>query len=435
MFVGSLLDFHQFVESRQDQVVVHLPPPFSSTLAIPTRKKHIVVKNKTLITLLLAVFVALLGIGIIVPIMPVFASELGAGGIALGMIIASFSISRGLLQPIVGSLSDKWGRKNFLIFGLLIYGVVGLLIPQATNVGDLIGIRAFHGVGSAMIVPVAMAYVSLLSPVGHEGRYMSYLNIAIFSGIGCGPVIGGLLSDLLGFASVFYVMAIMSFIAMVLVITNMPKRSTSEIEKRPNLFNSIKMMIRSRRTSGILMARYGTMIIMVPSMAFLPLLMSRWPDHTGLQVGIVIACRTLTNAVLQVPFGRFADRYNKLVLLLGGTFFMSMAVLMIPFMASVFSVTVLYIILGVGEAIIWPVLGAYASEEGRNYYGHGTMMGIFSFMMSGGVLTGAVLAGLSMDLLGIEWAFYSCGITVMLVTLVAAVMISAGEKKIQVNGV
>ena len=392
-------------------------------------------KNKTLITLLLAVFIALLGIGIIVPVMPVFATELGAGGFALGMIIASFSISRGLLQPIVGSLSDRWGRKNFLIFGLLIYGVVGLLIPQATSVGNLIGIRAFHGVGSAMIVPIAMAYVSLLSPVGHEGRYMSYLNIAIFSGIGCGPLIGGLLSDLLGFASVFYLMAIMSFIAMILVITNMPKRGSSETEKRATLFKSIKMMLGSRRTSGILMARYATMIIMVPSMAFLPLLMSRWPEHTGLQVGVVIACRTLTNALLQVPYGKFADKYNKIVLLLGGTLCMSLSILMIPSMTTVVAVTILYIILGIGEAVIWPVLGAYASEEGRRYYGHGTMMGIFSLMMSGGVLTGAVLAGTSMDLLGIEWAFYSCGIAVMLITLVAAVMIFTGEKKMQVTGV
>ncbi|MBW1636354.1 MAG: MFS transporter, partial [Deltaproteobacteria bacterium] len=165
--------------------------------------------NKTFVTLLLSVFIALLGIGIIVPVMPVFAARLGAGGFSLGMIIAAFSISRGLLQPVVGTLSDRWGRKNFLIVGLLIYGIVGLLIPQATSIGDLIGIRAFHGVGSAMIVPIAMAYVGLLSPVGHEGRYMSYLNIAIFCGIGCGPIIGGLVSDLLNFASVFYLMAIM----------------------------------------------------------------------------------------------------------------------------------------------------------------------------------------------------------------------------------
>ena len=386
-------------------------------------------KNNTLITLLLSVFIALLGIGIIVPVMPVFASELGAGGFALGMIIAAFSISRGVLQPVVGNLSDKWGRKNFLIAGLFIYGLVGLLIPQATNIGNLIAIRAFHGVGSAMIVPIAMAYVGLLSPVGHEGRYMSYLNIAIFCGIGCGPVIGGLVSDFFGFGAVFYLMAVLSFIAMILVVSYMPKRNPSEKKVGLTLLKSIKKMVGNSRTAGILLARYATMIIMVPTMAFLPLLMSSWPVHTGLQVGMVIACRTLTNAVLQVPFGKFADKYNKLVLLLAGVMCMSLAVLAIPSMENVLSMTILYIILGIGEAVIWPVLGAYATEEGREHYGQGTMMGMFSFTMSAGVLTGAVLAGISMDVVGIEWAYYTCGVMVLLLTLVAAKMIFSGEKK------
>jgi len=381
--------------------------------------------NKTLVTLLLSVFIALLGIGIIVPVMPVFASELGAGGFALGMIIAAFSISRGLLQPVVGTLSDRWGRKNFLIAGLFIYGIVGLLIPQATSVADLIAIRAFHGVGSAMIVPIAMAYVGLLAPVGHEGCYMSYLNIAIFCGIGCGPIIGGLVSDLLNFASVFYLMAIMSFLALILVVSNMPKHNPSEIRQGVSLFKSIGKMVASSRTSGILLARYATMIIMVPTMAFLPLLMSQWPLHTGLQVGTVIACRTLTNAVLQVPFGKCADKYSKVVLLLAGSLCMSFAVLAIPSMKSFVSMIILYVVLGVGEAVIWPVLGAYATEEGR-VYGQGTMMGMFSFAMSGGVLTGAIFAGVSMDLAGIKWAYYTCGATVLLLVLVAVKMICRG---------
>ncbi len=67
-------------------------------------------KNNSLLTLLLSVFIALLGIGIIIPVMPVFSVIFGAGGFALGMIVASFSITRGLLQPLVGNLSDRWGR-------------------------------------------------------------------------------------------------------------------------------------------------------------------------------------------------------------------------------------------------------------------------------------------------------------------------------------
>lgn len=182
-------------------------------------------ERQILITLLLSVFIALLGIGIIIPVMPVFATQLGAGGFSLGMIIAAFSISRGLLQPVVGSLSDRWGRKGFLVAGLFVYGIVGLLIPEATSVLHLIVIRGFHGVGSAMIVPIGMAYMSSLAPSGHEGRYQSYLNIAVFCGIGCGPIIGGLVSDLLNFKAVFYVMAGLSFIAFLLVLKTMPAQT------------------------------------------------------------------------------------------------------------------------------------------------------------------------------------------------------------------
>ena len=73
-----------------------------------------------------------------------------------------------------------------------------------------------------MIVPIAMAYMSFMAPPGEEGKYMGYLNIAVFCGIGCGPILGGLVSDAWGFASVFYVMAGFSFVAFVLVFKHMP---------------------------------------------------------------------------------------------------------------------------------------------------------------------------------------------------------------------
>ena len=122
--------------------------------------------NRILVTVVVSVFIALLGVGIIIPVLPLLATKLGATGFTLGLITAAFSISRGLLQPVVGNLSDRWGRKGFLVTGLFIYGLVGLLIPHAHSVLDLVFIRFFQGVGSAMIVPVAMAYASVLAPPG-----------------------------------------------------------------------------------------------------------------------------------------------------------------------------------------------------------------------------------------------------------------------------
>ena len=380
-------------------------------------------QGRLLVTLLLSIFIALLGIGIIVPVMPVFAASLGAGGLALGLIIAAFSISRGIFQPIVGNLSDRWGRKGFLVCGLLVYALVGLAMPGATSVLNLIVIRAFHGVGSAMIVPVAMACVSDMAPVGQEGRYMGMLNIAIFTGIGSGPLLGGFFTDLWGMASAFYAMAGLSCLALLLVLFQLrvPKRKDRGV-RRMGIFEALGSMLSRRRTGGILLARMATMIIMVPTMAFLPLLMHQWFQSSGMEIGLVIACRTLVNALLQTPFGRMADRRDKSGLLLTGCLVISAVMCLVPLAGSFWWLLALFILLGVGEAMIWPTLGAYAMEEGRRY-GQGTMMGIFSLAMSVGVFCGSLGAGFTTDLFGLRWSFLFIGILVLALTLTAVGLI------------
>lgn len=379
--------------------------------------------QRMVVTLLLSVFIALLGIGIIVPVMPVFATSLGASGFGLGLIIAAFSISRGLLQPVVGVLSDRWGRKRFLVGGLAIYGLIGLILPQATSLGNLVLIRALHGVGSAMIVPVAMACMGDMARVGEEGRAMSLLNIAIFCGIGAGPLLGGFFTDLWGMAAAFYVMAGLSFLALLLVLLQMPSMERRGDEPPGlSILQALTVLLRGRTTRGILLARMSTMIIMVPTMAFLPLLMHQWFTATGMQIGMVIACRTLVNAVLQTPFGRLADRGDKIMLLRGGCLVVSLVMCAVPLATSFLQLLLLFGLLGVGEAVIWPTLGALATEEGRQY-GQGTMMGIFNLAMSAGVFVGAMGAGISVDLFGLGASFVIIGCLVLVLTLWASTMI------------
>jgi DHA1 family multidrug resistance protein-like MFS transporter len=377
--------------------------------------------------LLLSVMTALFGIGIIVPVMPVFAVSLGANGFALGLIIAAFSLSRGILQPIVGSLSDRWGRKWFMVVGLFVYALVGLFLPEATSIENLIMIRAFHGVGSAMIVPVAMAYMSDMAPLGQEGRYMGMLNIAIFVGIGGGPLFGGFFTDLWGMASAFYAMAGLSCVAMLLVLFKMPVMESGTRRKPPlGIFKALVSMLSNRRTGGILLARMSTMIIMVPTMAFLPLLMNQWFDASGMQIGVVIACRTLVNALLQTPCGRMADRLDKVRLLQIGCLIVSCVICLVPLAGSFWWLLLLFVLLGMGEAVIWPVLGALATQDGR-YYGQGTMMGVFSLAMSTGIFLGAIGAGISMDEFGLKWSFINIGIIVFILTMVASWLIRTGH--------
>ena len=404
-----------------------------------THPKSTSMPRNILFTLLASIFITLLGIGIIAPLMPIYATRLGASGIGLGLMVAGFSVSRGVLQPFVGGLSDRHGRKRFLVVGLLIYALAGVTYTLAASVEHLVLIRVFHGVGSAMVIPIAMAYIGDLAPVGEEGRYMGMLNIALFSGIGGGPVIGGLFLDTLGMNSAFYAMAGFSGLSMLLVGTFLPPRSAeSERSMSPRILSVLGEMARDARIMGVLLSRMATMLILVPTMAFLPILMTRFMDATGIEIGVVVASRTLVNAALQHPFGRAVDRYNKLVLLLVGSLAVSGAIFVVPLVDRLSALIGLFVLMGMGEAVVWPTLGALAVEGGR-LYGQGAVMGVFNMAMSAGVLLGSIGSGAAMDYFGLQYAFYITAAFLVVATGVAIFLIrkndSPGPRPSEARGI
>jgi len=157
----------------------------------------------------LSVFMAMVGLGIISPIIPNYARDLGASGIYIGLIYSRFSFSRAILQTPVGRLADTFSKKKIIVAGLIVYAVVSVVYTYVTSPEALILVRVFHGVDSSMMMPVAMAYAMNLTPKGEEGKYMGYLNTALFTGFGAGPFIGGYIYENYSTAMVFNTMSVL----------------------------------------------------------------------------------------------------------------------------------------------------------------------------------------------------------------------------------
>jgi DHA1 family multidrug resistance protein-like MFS transporter len=156
--------------------------------------------------LILCVFMAMVGLGIISPIIPNYASDMGATGVTIGLIYSSFSLSRAVLQTPVGRFADSYSKKRIIIIGLAGYTVTSILYTVVTSPESLIAVRFVHGVGSAMVMPVAMAYAILLTPKGQEGKYMGYMNTALFAGYAAGPLLGGYIYEKYSVNTVFNAM-------------------------------------------------------------------------------------------------------------------------------------------------------------------------------------------------------------------------------------
>jgi MFS family permease len=269
-----------------------------------------------------------------------------------------------------------------------------------------------------------MAYIGDLTPQGQEGKYMGLLNIALFAGMGGGPILGGVFRDTIGINQAFYAMSALTAGSLGLILTLLPpQRSDREIQPTPGLLTTLRRMLHNSRVVGMLLPRIGTMIVTIPTMGFLPILADRLIGATGVEIGIVISARTIVSAALQFPFGKIADHFNKVVLILTGCLIISACVFLMPSAAGFMQLVWLSLLIGVGEALIWPTLGAIAVEEGHQY-GQGSMMGVFNMAMSLGVLIGSLLAGSFMDLIGLEYVFYIVSV-ILVVTAVAGGLLIA----------
>ena len=143
----------------------------------------------TFASLFISDAVAMLGIGIIAPVLPLYADTFGASGVAIGFVFAAFSISRSLLGPWVGRFSDRVGRKRLLLAGLAAFTSISVLYVIAGSIWELAAYRFLQGAASVMVTPIAQAYVGDLTPKGREGRTINLLYAAMWpsarSSAGC----------------------------------------------------------------------------------------------------------------------------------------------------------------------------------------------------------------------------------------------------------
>ncbi len=247
-----------------------------------------------LISLSAAVGVVMIGLGIIWPLVPVYAVQLGAGGLQVGIIIASFNLARTLFNPLAGRLSDRWGRKPFIAAGLLLYALISVLYIMATRVEALILVRFLHGFTSVLVGPVAMALAADIAPPHRLGRYMGTLNMAVMLGLGAGPVLGGIIRDLFGMAAAFYTMGGLALITFVGVMAFLPgsDRSGTSVSKKP--VSPLKSLLSHRIVQGIFLLRFFVAAGQGSVYAFLPLL-ALGMRLSSSQVGIILGANIFFN--------------------------------------------------------------------------------------------------------------------------------------------
>jgi len=359
--------------------------------------------KKAFAILALSMFSSMLGIGIVAPLLPLYAENLGATGIWIGIIFASFSISATTVTPIAGRLSDRSGRKLFLSTGLFSYSIISLGYIWANSVLQLTLVRLIHGIAAGMILPIAQAYVGDISPPGEEGKWMGYFNAAFFTGLGFGPLMGGALTDHFGMNVAFSAMGglnLLAFLVVALFLREVRQRKMT-VGPRP----SFKEMSSSGMVKGLFSFRLALSLGRGAFATFLPIFAGIYIGLSPTLIGILIAVNILLMSLLGVYGGNIADRFNRRILVVVGSLINLTYLALIPFTYSFWQLLGLCALGGLGGAISMPAASALTVEEGRKF-GMGSTMAIFSMAFGIGMAIGPLLSGVIADLANINSVFY-----------------------------
>lgn len=149
--------------------------------------------NKSLLTIFLVVFIDLLGFGIILPLLPYIAEKYSAGPLQIGLLTATYSLFQLISSPILGRLSDRYGRKKLLIISQLGSAVGYLILGLAGNLPLLFLSRIIDGITGGNI-SIAQAYIADVTDKKNRAKGMGIIGAAFGLGFIFGPAIGGFLS-------------------------------------------------------------------------------------------------------------------------------------------------------------------------------------------------------------------------------------------------
>lgn len=379
--------------------------------------------GKLYFTLFVTTLSVALGLSLVAPLLPVYAQQLGAGGLGIGLIFASFSLARSIMLPVVGNLAEKWGRRFFILTGLVIFTVVTFLYDQAESVTALVFCRLSQGVAGAMVVPVARAYVGDMAPKGEEGRLMGHFNIAFFGGLTIGPWLGGFLNDWLGIRSAFYTMGVFAFFGLILAFIKVPKVKGESV-RSDNTVSYIKL-VRLTNLWTLFLFRFGVSVGVGMNWAFMPIFSNDVLCISSSLIGLLISLNVIMTTVFQPLFGRMADEVNRRYMASLGGGVASICLIMVPFCNTFTQLFIVNLIMGVAIGVYNPPMMAIAVDAGRNA-GHMTkVMSLLEMSFSVGMVTGPLIAGIIKNTMGLNSLFMTGGLTGIAVSVVLAIRIKS----------
>jgi MFS family permease len=339
-------------------------------------------------------FCGLVAVGAVLPVLPRYVrGPLGAGDLAVGIVIGAYAITGLLLRPVAGRLADRWGRKPTVLLGALLLSLSGLLNLPSLGIAGLIVARLVLGIGEGTLYTAGSAWIVDMAPIARRGRILGLYGLAVWGGLSVGPLLGELLLQASGYTAVWIFAAAMP-LAGALIATRVADPFVPLEHSEPHPLIAPEAV---RPGFSVALASVGYAAVA----AFIVLhLEARGVGHGAAVFGAFAAMIVITRLIA----GGLPDRFGPARVAIGATLVEAAGLLVIALAHSLPVALIGGMAMGAAFSLLNPSLMLIAvgrvSENAR-----GAAMGTYTAFFDAGVGFGAPLAGLAAALTSYEGAF------------------------------
>jgi DHA1 family multidrug resistance protein-like MFS transporter len=338
--------------------------------------------------LFVVMFLVMVGFGIIIPVLPFYAKEIGANPTQLGLLMAVYSFMQLLFAPVWGRVSDRIGRKPVMMIGIFGLGLSFFIQAISTQLWMLFIARIIGGILSSANMPTAMAYVADITSEENRGKGMGIIGAATGLGFVFGPAIGGIFSKI-NLSMPFYLASASSFITLVLVFIllkeSRQKNAVSrEKESRWKAFNASVALL------------FVVQLFISLSLSGLEATFAYFAaQRAGLgaaQLGYIFMIMGFGSAIVQGGLvGRLTKKFGESIVIQGGMAVSIVGFLLILLVHNFTTAAVFLTIFGLGNGVIRPCVSSLLTKTSTA--GHGSATGLLSSFDSLGRIIGPPLGG------------------------------------------
>ena len=358
-----------------------------------------------------------------VPILPVYASSLGASFKLIGLIVGAYGATQLFLRIPQGVLSDRWRKRKIFVIGAMCASFLSALgMLWFPNSMALLLFRGLSGVAATAWVIMVVLFASYFTPAEASKAY-GIMHSLSFTGQVAGVFAGGLVAEVWGWTSTFMLAAVGA--ALGLGLSTFVKENAPEpgpplrLSQVPAIMRNHHVRLASCMAISVQLLSYGTVYGFIPVAA-------RNLGATNFELGLLTMMASLPGILASMLSGTwFVRRLGRRATLCIGFLLMALSAGVVPVLNNLFQLFGTQLIGGFGRGLVFPLLMAFAvtSVEERV---KATAMGIFQSLYAIGMFVGPVMVGAVGDFAGLDAGFILCGLVGVAGAVIAARY--AGEK-------